>query len=141
MRYIILFLLPALLSCGQAKVKDVTIEGKKTKPLVGLTPSNVHDQLTKKGFKLEKSTNAELETWTSVESNEMHEFKVITTATTTGKVLSVQGSIFSMLTFDQPARDFVGDLAALSYKYADPQKAKAWAVSNLERGEALLSGM
>jgi len=140
MRYTILFLLPALLSCGHAKVKDVTIEGKKTRPIAGLTPSNVHDQLTKKGFKLEKSTNAELETWTSVESNEMHEFKVITTATTTGKVLSVQGSIFSMLTFDQSAKDFVGDLAALSYKYADPQKAKAWAASNLEKGGSTVIG-
>ena len=70
----------------------------------------------------------------------MHEFKVITTATTTGKVMSVQGSIFSMLTFDQSARDFVGDLAALSYKYADPQKAKAWAVSNLEKGGSTVIG-
>ena len=67
MRYIILFILPALLSCGQAKVKDVTIEGKKSKPIAGLSPSNVHDKLTSKGFKLEKSIDADLETWTSVE--------------------------------------------------------------------------
>lgn len=134
MRYIILFFLPAVLSCGQAKVKDVTIEGKKTKPIAGLSPSDVHDRFTKKGFKLEKDSVGETTTWTSVENNEMHEFKVITTATPAGKVLSIQGSIFSMLSFDQAAKDFIGDVASISYKYADPQKAKEWAVTNLEKG-------
>ena len=134
MRYLILFFLPAIFSCGQAKVKEVTIEGKKTKPIAGLSPSDVHDKFTKKGFKLEKDSVAEVTTWTSVENNEMHEFKVITTATPAGKVLSVQASIFSMLTLDQPAKDFIGDVASISYKYSDPQKAKAWAIANLEPG-------
>lgn len=134
MRYLILFMLPAILSCGQAKVKDVTIDGKKSKPITGLTPSAVHDKFTKKGFKLEKDSTADITTWSSVENNEMHEFKVITNATTTGKVLSIQASIFSMLTLDQPAMDFAGDVASISYKYADPQKAKQWAVANLNGG-------
>jgi len=134
MRYLILFFVPAILSCGQAKVKEVTIEGKKSKPISGLVRSVVHDKFTKKGFKLEKDSTADITTWTSVENNEMHEFKVMTTATATAKVLSVQGSIFSMLTLDQAARDFIGDVASISYKYADPQKAKDWAIANLEGG-------
>ena len=54
MRYLILFMLPAILSCGQAKVKDVTIEGKKSKPITGLAPSAVHDKFTKKGLSWKK---------------------------------------------------------------------------------------
>src|SRR4026207_882553 len=106
MRYILLFVLPVLLSCGQAKVKEVTIEGK-TKPIAGVNPTDIHDKFTRKGFKLDKDSAADFTTWTSVENNENHEFKVVTTATSTGKVLSVQGSIFSMLTLDQAAKDFI----------------------------------
>jgi len=134
MRYIILFLLPILCSCGQAKVKEVTIEGKKTKPIAGVNPADIHDKFTRKGFQLDKDSAAEFTTWTSVENNENHEFKVVTTATPAGKVLSVQGSTFSMLTLDQAAKDFIGDVASFSYKYADPQKAREWAIANLDKG-------
>ena len=140
MRYIILFFLPVLFSCGQAKVKEVTIEGKKTKPIAGVTPQDIHDKFTRKGFKLEKDSVADYTTWTSVENNENHEFKVITTATPAGKVLSVQGSIFSMLTFDQAAKDFIGDVASVSYKYSDPQKARDWAIANLDKGGSTVIG-
>jgi len=140
MRYIILFLLPILSSCGQAKVKEVTIEGKKTKPITGVNPADIHDKFTRKGFKLDKDSAAEFTTWTSVENNENHEFKVVTTATPAGKVLSVQGSIFSMLTLDQAAKDFIGDVASFSYKYADPQKAREWAISNLDKGGTTVIG-
>ena len=140
MRYIILFFLPALFSCGQAKVKETTSEGKKAKPIAGVTPSDIHDKFTRKGFKLDKDSAADFTTWTSVENNENHEFKVITTATPAGKVLSVQGSIFSMLTLDQAARDFIGDVASFSYKYADPHKAKDWAIANLDKGGNTMIG-
>jgi len=140
MRYIILFLLPVLCSCGQAKVKEVSIEGKKTKPIAGVNPADIHDKFTRKGFKLDKDSAAEFTTWTSVENNENHEFKVVTTATPAGKVLSVQGSIFSMLTLDQVAKDFIGDVASFSYKYADPQKAREWAISNLDKGGTAVIG-
>lgn len=140
MRYIILLLLPAILSCGQAKVKEVKTETGKVKPISGLTSSDIHDKFFKKGFNLEKDTTADIATWTSVENNEMHEFKVISTATTTGKVLSIQASIFSMLTLDQATRDFIGDVASISYKYADPRKAKEWAIANLEKGGSTTIG-
>ena len=115
MRYIILFVLPVLLSCGQAKVKELTIEGKKTKPIAGINPTDIHDKFTRKGFKFDKDSAADFTTWTSVENNENHEFKVVTTATATGKVLSVQGSIFSMLTLDQAAKDFI-DLVTAAFR-------------------------
>ena len=140
MRYIILFFLPAFISCGQAKVKEVTIEGKKTKPIAGVAPTDIHDKFTRKGFKLDKDSAAEFTTWTSVENNENHEFKIVTTATPAGKVLLVQGSIFSMLTMDQSARDFIGDVASFSYKYADPQKAREWAIANLDKGGSTVIG-
>ncbi len=140
MRYLILFIAPILFSCGQAKVKEVTIEGKKAKPIAGVSPTDIHDKFTRKGFKLDKDSAADFTTWTSVENNENHEFKVVTTATHAGKVLSVQGSIFSMLTFDQAAKDFIGDVASFSYKYADPQKARDWAIANLEKGGSTVIG-
>ena len=142
MKYIILFLLPLVISCGQATVKDkdVVVAGVKTKPIPALTPANVHDQFTKKGFKLDKTSSGDMVTWTSAENNEMHEFKVITTATNTDKVLSVEASVFSMLTMDQSTKDFIGDVASIPYKYADPQKAKEWAVANFEKGGHTIIG-
>ena len=124
------------ISCGQAKVKDkdVVVAGVKTKPIPALTPANVHDQFTKKGFKLDKTSSGDMVTWASTENNEMHEFKVITTATNADKVVSIEASVFSMLTMDQSTKDFIGNVASIPYKFADPQKAKEWAISNFEKG-------
>ena len=117
MRQLILFLLPLIFSCGQKKAKDITVGGVKTKPIPGLTASAIHDNFTKKGFKLEKTTDGELSVWTSTENNEAHEFKVSTSSTNPNNLISVQASVVSMLTLDQSARDFIGDVASLQYKY------------------------
>ena len=139
MRYLILFL-PLLLSCGQNKVKDVAIGGLKVKPVPGLTASSVHDNLSGKGFKLDKTMEGDLSVWTSIENNEMHEFKVTTTSTNTNNVISIQASVVSMLTLDQAARDFIGSIASVQYKYADPQKAKDWVMANLDKGGSTTIG-
>jgi len=139
MRYLFLFL-PLILSCGQNKVKDVAIGGLKVKPVPGLTASAVHDNLSGKGFKLDKMMDGDLSVWTSVENNETHEFKVTTNSTNTNNVISIQASVVSMLTLDQAARDFIGSIAAVQYKYADPQKAKDWVMANLDNGGSTTIG-
>jgi len=139
MRYLFLFL-PLILSCGQNKVKDVAVGGLKVKPVPGLTASSVHDNLSDKGFKLDKKMEGDLSVWTSVENNEMHEFKVTTNSTSANNVISIQASVVSMLTLDQAARDFIGNIAAVQYKYADPQKAKDWVMANLDKGGSTTIG-
>ena len=139
MRYLFLFL-PLILSCGQNKVKDVAIGGLKVKPVPGLTASSVHDNLSSKGFKLDKKMEGDLSVWTSVENNEMHEFKVTTNSTNTNNVISIQASVVSMLSLDQAARDFLGNVASVPYKYADPQKARAWVIANLDQGGSTTIG-
>jgi len=139
MRYLFLFL-PLIFSCGQNKVKEVAIGGLKVKPVPGLTASTVHDKLTSNGFKLEKKMEGDLSVWTSVENNEMHEFKVTTNSTNTDNVISIQASVVSMLTLDQAARDFIGSIASVQYKYADPQKAKDWVMANLDKGGSTTIG-
>ena len=134
MRYLFLFFLPFILSCGQNKVKEVAAGGVKTKPIPGVTPSMIHDNFTKKGFKLDTTMDGDISVWTSTENNEMHEFKVTTSSTNTNHVISIQASVVSMLTLDQAARDFIGQVASVQYKYADPQKAKDWVMANLEKG-------
>jgi hypothetical protein len=140
MRQLFLFVLPLIFSCGQKKAKEITVGGVKTKPIPGLTASVIHDNFTKKGFKLEKSMDGELSVWTSIENNEAHEFKVSTSSTSLNNLISVQASVVSMLTLDQSARDFMGDVASLQYKYADPQKAKAWVMDNLDKGGSTTIG-
>ena len=139
MRYLFLFL-PLIFSCGQNKVKEVAIGGLKVKPVPGLTASTVHDKLTSNGFKLEKKMEGDLSVWTSVENNEMHEFKVTTNSTNTDNVISIQASVVSMLTLDQAARDFIGSISSVQYKYADPQKAKDWVMANLDKGGSTTIG-
>lgn len=139
MRYLFLFL-PFIFSCGQSKVKEVAIGGVKVKPIPGLTASSVHDNLSNKGFKLDKTVDGELSVWTSVENNEMHEFKVTTSSTNTNHVISVQSSVVSMLALDQSARDFMANVASLQYKYADPQRAKDWVMANLDNGGNTIIG-
>lgn len=134
MRHLFLFLLPLIFSCGQKKTKEVTVGGGKTKPIPGLTASVVHDNFTKSGFKLDKTTDGDLSVWTSADNNEMHEFKVTTSSINGNNVISVQASVVSMLTLDQSARDFMGNVASLQYKYADPRKAKDWVMANLQNG-------
>jgi hypothetical protein len=140
MRHLFLFLLPLIFSCGSKKAKEVTVGGVKTKPIPGLTASAVHDNFTKKGFKLDKTMDGDLSVWTSVENNEMHEFKVATSSTSTNNLISVQASVVSMLTLDQAAKDFMGNAAFIQYKYADPQKAKEWVMANLDRGGSISIG-
>ena len=41
---------------------------------------------------------------------------------------------------DQSARDFMGNVASLQYKYADPQKAKNWVMANLDKGGSTTIG-
>jgi hypothetical protein len=140
MRHLFLFLLPLIFSCGQKKAKEASAEGVKTKPIPGLTASIVHDNFTKSGFKLDKTMDGDLSVWTSVENNEMHEFKVTTSSTNTNNVISVQASVVSMLTLDQSARDFMGNAASIQYKYSDPQKAKDWVMANLDKGGNTIIG-
>lgn len=140
MRHLFLFLLPLIFSCGQKKAKDVTVGGVKTKTIPGLTASVVHDNFTKSGFKLDKTTDGDISVWTSVENNEMHEFKVTTNSTDAVNVISVQASVVSMLTLDQSAKDFLANVASIQYKYADPQKAKDWVLANLQNGGSTTIG-
>ena len=140
MRHLFLFLLPLIFSCGQKKAKDIIVGGVKTKPIPGLTASVVHDSFTKSGFKLDKTTDGDLSVWTSVENNEMHEFKVATSSTDANNLISVQASVVSMLTLDQAAKDFLGNVASIQYKYADPQKAKEWVMGNLDKGGSTTIG-
>ena len=140
MRHLFLFLLPLIFSCGPKKAKEITVGGVKTKPIPGLTASVIHDNFTKAGFKLDKAMDGDLSVWTSTENNEMHEFKVSTGSTTTNNLISVQASVVSMLTLDQAAKDFMGTVASLQYKYADPQKAKEWVMANLEKGGSTTIG-
>ncbi len=140
MRHLFLFLLPVIFSCGQSKVKDVSVGGVKTKPIAGLTAPAIHDDFTKKGFKLDKTTDGELSVWTSTENNEMHEFKLVSRGINTDKIISVQASVVSMLTLDQSARDFMGNVASIQYKYSDPQKAKTWVMDNLDKGGSTTIG-
>ena len=70
----------------------------------------------------------------------MHEFKVTTSSTNTDNVISVQASVVSMLTLDQSAKDFMGNVASIQYKYADPQKAKDWVLANLQNGGSTTIG-
>lgn len=134
MRHLFLFLLPLIFSCGQKKAKEVTVGGVNTKPIPGLTAPVVHDNFTKSGFKLDKTTDGDMSVWTSVENNEMHEFKITTNSTNAANVISVQASVVSMLTLDQSAKDFMANVASIQYKYADPQKAKDWVLANLQNG-------
>lgn len=140
MRHLFLFLLPLIFSCGQKKAKEVTVGGVKIKPIPGLMAPVVHDNFTKSGFKLDKTTDGDLSVWTSVENNEMHEFKVTTSSTATDNVISVQASVVSMLTLDQAAKDFMGNVASIQYKYADPQKARDWVLANLQNGGSTTIG-
>lgn len=140
MRHFFLFLLPLIFSCGQKKAKDVvTVGGVKTKPIPGLTAALVHDNFTKSGFKLDKTMDGDISVWTSTENNEMHEFKVMTNSAA-DKVISVQASVVSMLTLDQAAMDFMGKVASVQYKYADPQKAKDWVMANVDKGGSTTIG-
>ncbi len=140
MRYLLLFLLPVIFSCGQKKSKEVSVGGVKVKPIPGLTASAVHDGFTSKGFKLDKTMDGDLSVWTSIENNEMHEFKVTTNSTNTNNVISVHASVVSMLTLDQAAKDFIGTVASVQYKYADPQKAKAWVMENIDKAGSTTIG-
>lgn len=140
MRLLFLFLLPLIFSCGQKKAKEVTVGGVKTKPIPGLTASMVHDKFTKSGFKPDTTMDGGLSVRTSTENNEMHEFKVTTITTNTNNLISVQASVVSMLTLDQAARDFMGNVASIQYKYADPQKAKDWVMANLDKGGSTTIG-
>jgi hypothetical protein len=140
MRHLFLFLLPLIFSCGQKKAKEVTVGGVKTKPIPGLTASVVHEKFTNAGFKLEKTSDGDLSVWTSVENNEMHEFKVTTNSTNEANVISLQASVVSMLTLDQSAKDFMANVASIQYKYADPQKAKEWVMANLQNGGSTTIG-
>jgi hypothetical protein len=140
MRHLLLLLLPVIFSCGQKKAKDIIVGGVKTKPIPGLTASVIHDDFSKKGFKLDKTTDGDLSVWTSTENNEMHEFKVTTGSTNTNNLISVQASVVSMLTLDQAAKDFMGTVASIQYKYADPQKAKEWVMESLDKGGSTTIG-
>ncbi|MEP7375435.1 MAG: hypothetical protein ABI675_18705 [Chitinophagaceae bacterium] len=140
MRHLLLLLLPVIISCGQKKAKDIIVGGVKTKPIPGLTASVIHDDFAKKGFKLGKTMDGDLSVWTSTENNEMHEFKVATSSTSTNVLISVQASVVSMLTLDQAAKDFMGNVASLQYKYSDPQKAKDWVMANLDKGGSTTIG-
>ena len=140
MRHLLVLLLPLIFSCGQKKAKEITVGGVKTKPIPGLIASAVHDNFTKKGFKLEKTMDGELSVWTSTQNDEMHELKVSTSSTSSNNLISVQASVVSMLTLDQSARDFIGEVASLQYKYSDPQKAKAWVMDNLDKGGSTTIG-
>ena len=134
MRNLFLFFLPLFFSCGQKKANEVTVGGLKIKPIPGLTASVVHDEFARKGFKPVKTMDGDLAVWTSTDNNEMHEFKVATRSTNANNLISVQASAVSMLTLDQSARDFMGTVASIQYKYADPQKAKDWVMANLDEG-------
>lgn len=134
MKYFLLVFLPVLIACGQGKKKNANVAGATSRAIPALTPAAVHDQFSKRGFKLEKTPAGEQSTWTSTESNEMHEFKVISAVTNDNKVLSVEASVFSMLTMDESTKQFIGDVASVPYKYADPRKAKQWAIDNFEKG-------
>jgi hypothetical protein len=139
-RHLFLLLLPLVFSCGQKKAKEATVGGVKAKPIPGLTAPLVHDNFTRSGFKLDTTSAGDVSVWTSVENNEMHEFKVATNSTKSNNVISVQASVVSMLTLDQSAKDFLASVASVPYKFADPQKAKDWVLANLVQGGSTTIG-
>ena len=138
MRYLALLLLLPVLSCGPKGSKSDKNADEKTIP--GLTATFLHDPFAKKGFSLEKSTVESHAVWTSKSRNESNEFKVVSTGLESGEVISVQASVVSMLTLDQAARDFFGEVASVQFQHADPQKAKEWVLTHFDGGGQTVIG-
>lgn len=118
------------------------MNGVVIKTIPGLKPADVYLNMEKSGFRTNKNIKAEISTFTSNRYDADGDYVVMATGDAS-HVTSVDATLTNTPEVDNAkASEFLGYVATLPYKNANPYSAKEWVRSNIEKGsDTVISGV